>query len=218
MLFLKLDAITVALRKVGAVICDFLYTIISLLYQLFTGIARLDILSTVAIKPIYQRVTMILTIVMVFYITFEFVKYTIQPDTFTDKEKGAGNLLQRIVIVVVLIALVPTIFEYAMKLQNRVIETQVISKVIIGNTGTDYKSFGSEFSSNILSLFYYVDDKDEDGACYNDSLPDCTMARSAVENSTESLRKHGISTISPTINIPSLKTIKVGQCLIKNFF
>ena len=207
MLFLKLNVVTGALRTVGAVICDFIYTIIALLYQLFMVIARLDILQSVDIKPIYQRVTMILTIVMTFYITFEFVKYAISPDTISDKEKGVGNILKRIVIVVIMIAFIPNIFEWGFKLQNRIIETQFISKAIIGKTDGNYKNYGSQFSANVLSLFYYVDDKDTDGACYNDNGVDCTLARSTVDKKMNRLREHGISTITPLINLPSLKSI-----------
>ena len=116
MFFLDLDPGEKVIRWFGAVICDAIYTLISKVYELFMLVARLNILSSPQIQPIYQRVTMILTIVMVFYITFEFVKYTISPDTFTDKEKGAGNILKRVIIVISLIALVPEIFTTAYKL------------------------------------------------------------------------------------------------------
>ena len=49
-------------------------------------VSQLNILSSSDIEPIYQRVTLILTIVMTFYITLQFVKYVVQPDAMTDKE------------------------------------------------------------------------------------------------------------------------------------
>ena len=64
-----------ALRGLGAVLCNVIYNLISWIYQLFMVVAQLNILSEGTTHEIYQRVTMILTIVMTFYITFEFVKY-----------------------------------------------------------------------------------------------------------------------------------------------
>ena len=111
-----------ALRGLAAVLCNVIYNLISWIYQLFMVVAQLNILSEGTTHEIYQRVTMILTIVMTFYITFEFVKYTINPDTFTDKDKGVGNILQRMVIVVVLIAFVPEIFSLAYQGQSAIIK------------------------------------------------------------------------------------------------
>lgn len=211
MLISRINVVTGALRTVGAVICDFIYEIIAGLYQLFTVIARLNVLQAVDIKPIYQRVTMILTIVMTFYITFQFVKYAIEPDTFTDKEKGVGNILKRIVIVVIMLAFMPNIFELGFKLQNRIIETQFISKAIIGKTQGDFTSYGNEFAANVLNLFYYVDDRDADGGCYNDNGSDCNEARTAVKENLQKLRQTGKSDIHGNINIPSEKSLLRGD-------
>lgn len=166
MQFLKMNFAIEAIRMLMAMICQFLYPLISNLYNLFINISKVDILSTEQVKPIYQRVTMILTIIMVFYITFECVKYIVQPEGLTDKEKGVGNIVYRMIIVVVLIAFVPGIFEGAYKLQNTIIERNVIGKVILGNnTNTDPSKFGSTFSSNLLSIGYTVEEENIDAEC-----------------------------------------------------
>lgn len=204
MFFLDLDAGTKVIRRFGAIICDVIYTLISKVYELFITVARLNILSSPQIQPIYQRVTMILTIVMVFYITFEFVKYTISPDTITDKEKGAGNILKRVIIVISLIALVPEIFTTAYKLQNRIIETQLISKVILGTGSTDYTTYGNEFSANTLNLFYYYDED----ACSSSSaglINECSEAQKTVTENLNKIRTTGDSDIVTGINLASGK-------------
>ena len=146
-----------ALRGLGAVLCHFIYWVISNAFQLFITVSRLNILSSEAIQPIYQRVTMILTIVMTFYITFEFVKYVVQPDAATDKEKGAGNIAFKLIAVILLIAFVPRIFSKAYELQNKLIENQVFSKIILGKKNADFNHFGNNFSANMFSLFIRVD-------------------------------------------------------------
>lgn len=197
MLLLKIGVVVKVLRSLAAVICNFLYRIIATMYQLFMTISRLDILSSDQIAPIYQRITMILTIVMTFYITFEFVKYTIQPDMMTDKDKGMGNILQRIVLVVIMIAFVPTIFRFAYSLQSRIVESQLISKVLLGRTNTNYVSYGNEFSAVMLNLFYDVDPDN----CSNMRKGDCTKASTTVTNNLNNLKTKGTVDIASDINL-----------------
>lgn len=184
MLFLSAKTIAMtALRLLGAVLCDWIYGLIATVYQLFMTVARLNILSSDEIAPIYQRVTMILTIIMVFYITFEVVKYVVSPDTISDKEKGAGGVVKRMIIVIVLIAFVPRIFSMAYDLQSRIIENQVFSKVILGEVNANYDTFGSDFSANMLSIFYNIDEQ----ACASGGK-ECKSAQTIVNSNLENLR------------------------------
>lgn len=177
-----------AIRGIGILLCKGIYWLISLLFQLFMTVSRLNILSSDEIAPIYQRITMILTIVMVFYITFEFVKYVVQPDTIGDKEKGVGNIALKMIIVILLIAFVPKIFSTGYELQNRVIETQVFSKVILGKKGTDLNNFGGDFSANIFSLFYTVDlDVCENQCDEAQKMIDANLYKLRTEGSTKYL-------------------------------
>ena len=204
MVFLELSIFRKAFRFIGAVICDVIYTLIATIYEVFITVARLNNLSSDQIQPIYQRITMILTIVMLFYVTFEFVKYVISPDTITDKEKGVGNILKRIIIVVVMIALVPEMFSVAYKLQNRIIETQLISKIIVGSTNADYTTYGNDFSANMLSLFYYYDED----ACSGTNaglINECSEASQTVAEKLEHIRQTGDSDIVDGINLASGK-------------
>lgn len=138
-------------------LCSLIYGFIVVLFNLFTSMTQLDILEQSTINGIYQRITMIMTIVMVFYITFEFVKYVVSPDTIIDKEKGAGNIVKRIIISIVLIAFIPNIFSIAMELQDKILKTNVISKVIFGQEDFDYKTAGSNFAGDTFAAFYRVD-------------------------------------------------------------
>lgn len=158
MQILELGLIQSALRSLAAFLCKAIYRLIAWLYELFITISRVNILSSEEIAPIYQRITMVLTIVMVFYITFEFVKYVVQPDTINDKEKGVGNIALKMVVVILLIAFVPKIFTMAYDLQGRIIDTQFLSKVILGNNSvnTSMGDYGKKFSADVFSVFYKV--------------------------------------------------------------
>lgn len=168
MLFLDLPFWRQALRGIMATLCDFIYSIMSFFYDLFNNVSQINILTSADVQPIYQRITMILTIVMVFYITFQFVKYVVQPDAMTDKEKGAGNIVYKMVIVIVLIAFVPKIFEMAYDVQNTIISKNVISKVILGpQASMDEENLGSGFASSVFNMFYYVSPENVNKDCYD---------------------------------------------------
>lgn len=145
---------------VWSMLCSLIYGLIIIMFNLFNHIAEIDLLSTDQISGIYQRLTMIITIVMVFYITFEFVKYVVKPDSITDKEKGVGNIMVRIIVSILLIAFIPNIFKIGYELQGRILNTNVIPKVIFGKEDFDYKSEGSNLAGNIFAAFYRVNYSD----------------------------------------------------------
>jgi len=164
---------------------EFIYSIMGFFYELFNIVTKTNILSSKDVQPIYQRMTMILTIVMVFYITFQFVKYVVQPDNMTDKEKGAGNIVYKMVIVIVLIAFVPKIFEGAYKVQNVIINKNVIPKVILGpQASIDEENLGPSFAASVFSMFYYVEAENANKDCY-----DGVTCHEIVANNLSDLQK-----------------------------
>lgn len=207
MMFLGIDIALIGsqiLRWIGAGVCNLIYWLISKFFQLFMIVSQLNILSSTDIEPIYQRVTLILTIVMTFYITLEFIKYVVQPDAMTDKEKGVGNIITRIIIAIVLIAFVPKIFTIAYDVQNKLISNQVFSKVFLGETNTNFETFGSSFSADMLGVFYAVDED----VCGGSNDSECTEAENIVESNLFQLREGGEVTLLPGIN--STKEITVN--------
>lgn len=173
---------------VWSFLCSIIYMLIIWLFSIFNSLAKLDLLSTDKFSGIYQRLTMIMTIVMVFYITFEFVKYVVSPDTVTDKEKGAGKIVMRIVTAILLIAFIPTIFNIGYDLQGRILKTNVIPKVIFGEEDWDYTSAGSNFVGDIFAAFYRVNRS-------NCGTPaDCEKAQAKVDSVIKKW-KNGIGSV-----------------------
>lgn len=204
MQILELGLIQSALRSLAAFLCKAIYRLIAWLYELFITISRVNILSSEEIAPIYQRVTMVLTIVMVFYITFEFVKYVVQPDTINDKEKGVGNIALKMVIVILLIAFVPKIFTMAYDLQGRIIDTQFLSKVILGNNSvnTSMGDYGKKFSADVFHVFYKVN-TDVCNGCDSEDVVNFNLKRLATVGDLKYLEmglNESVKDISPATN------------------
>lgn len=194
-------------------LCSIVYGLIVVAFNLFTEISQLDILSADKVNGIYQRLTMIITIVMVFYITFEFIKYVISPDTISDKEKGAGKVVIRIVTAILLIAFVPTIFSWGYKIQQKILDTNVIPVVIFGQKNWDYKSAGSNFAGNVFSAFYRAN-------CDSETTEkECNDARETVDNTIALFKEdQGIRALGGAIGTDiwnSLKSIGTGKKLIQ---
>ena len=185
MQFLDLPFWEKAIRGVMALLCQLIYPLISWLYTLFINVTKVNILSTSSVQPIYNRITLILTIVMVFYVTFETVKYVVQPDTFVDKEKGAGKLVYRIIIVIVLLAFVPKIFEWSMKFQNAIIDKGIIGRVIIGEQSSEPDEFGGTFAASVFSLFYKVSEEHAEEKCEG------IKCKTVVQMNLYTLQKNG---------------------------
>lgn len=178
-----LDIIGGIFNIIWSLLCSLIYGLIVIMFNIFNSITELDFLSTDKISGIYQRLTMIITIVMVFYITFAVVKYIVSPDTVTDKEKGAGKIVMRIVIAILLIAFVPTIFKIGYDLQGRILKTNIISKVIFGQEDWDYKTAGSNFAGDTFAAFYRVN------ASNCKSEADCKKAQAKVDSVISSWKK-----------------------------
>lgn len=195
-----LDAIPRMLNVIWSILCAPIYYLMSLFYNVFVMIPQINILKDLKIEDIYQRITMIIVIVMAFYITFEVVKYVVQPDTITDKEKGTSKMALRIVFVILMLAFIPRIFTIAYDLQGRIINSDIIAKVLLGvkeDSNSIFSSRGSEFSADVFGLFYGLNTEacplDSSGEIDGSDLKNidkvtCETAKKAVDFNLELLR------------------------------
>lgn len=146
------------IRTLLASICDIVYRLIIVFYQLFMAIGDATILTSADIQKIFNRIGLILGIIMMFRLIFSFVQYLLDPDKITDKETGVGGLIKKVLVVILALGLVNWVFEKAFELQSNILEENVIGKVILGvgsSKDIDMKEFGTMFSYTLYSNFYY---------------------------------------------------------------
>lgn len=122
-------------RYVCMSIDNVVYWFVEVILQLIMDLSKVEIFTQTTINTITKRIYIILGLVMVFKMMISFIQILIDPDTLTDKEKGAGSVLKRVVISLVLIVLVPSIFSTARKIQTYVLP--IIPRVIMGVTAED---------------------------------------------------------------------------------
>ena len=164
---------------------DFLRTVLadidglvfSLLGWVIEGIFNLSTLNvnTEFVKTLYTRVYVLLSVFMVFKLSFSFLKYLVSPDAMTDKEQGVGKLVGRIVTMIVMLIVFPIFaFQGISSMGNRTIlqilqdgVITTIPRVILGtgikeNTNDEgsaskfnVKTNGEQLALSMLKSFYY---------------------------------------------------------------
>ena len=176
-----------ALNSLSAWLCKTIYPLIAYAYKLFYNIGVLRIIKNDKIEPIYQRITLILGLVMLFVITFQLIQYIMEPDNFTDKEKGFGKVMVRMVVSVVLIAVVPYIFDFAFEVQSDIMSNNLIPKIILGG-GEVNENWGNELSATVFEKFYQVNPNLDNPVCDD---PSGATAERIVNANLDDLRNNG---------------------------
>lgn len=108
------------------------YGLIQVFYTAFSDIARTRVLTDTTLKEFANRIYVFLALIMLFKLAFSIITYIVNPDNFTNNEKGIGKLIQNIIITLVLIVLTPKIFDQAYNLQRIVLKENIFGRVILG--------------------------------------------------------------------------------------
>ena len=116
-----------------------LFNFIGTLYDLLMAISRTTILTQGDIAELVGRVQLLLGIFMLFKLSFSFITYIINPDDFSDKSKGFGKLMQNAVISLLMLVLVPYVFQMAYNLQTKILEENVLARLILGTENENEK-------------------------------------------------------------------------------
>ena len=139
------------------------YFFLSGIFDIFFAIANADIFQGSVINTFYSRIQMILGILMIFRISITLLQIIVNPDMFKDKQKGAGSLVMRIAVMLILLTLIVPInisntngnplneqiksngilFGFLYQFQNSIVEDNILGKLILGsNTDTTTSNSG----------------------------------------------------------------------------
>ena len=135
------------------------FNFISTIYDFLITIARTSVLSQADIIDMADRIYKLLAIFMIFKVTFSLIMYVVNPDDFSDKNKGVGKLGTNIVISLALLILTPYIFSYAYQLQTIILEDNSLSALIFGDaqensTESPFESAGDSMAYITMAPFF----------------------------------------------------------------
>ena len=129
------------------------YFFLSGIFNVFFAVANAQFLQGGVINTFYARIQMILGIFMIFRLSIILLQIIINPDMFKDKNKGAGSIVMRVAVMLVLLTLIIPIdgisendpselnqqirsngilFGFLNQVQNTVVQDNVLGKLILG--------------------------------------------------------------------------------------
>ena len=155
------EAIMDSIRTFMLTLCDGIYRLIYFTFYVFEKLGTATIIQEEQVQDIFTRVGLIIGIFMVFRLTFAFIQYIIDPDSMVDNKKGAGNIIKKIIIAIVLLGSTSTIFKLAFRAQDLIVDSHIISKIIFNNDVEETESFGGRLSSEVFTAFYRLNDEAE---------------------------------------------------------
>lgn len=108
-----------------------LYNVIEILYRVFSAIANVNLFDRDVFTKFTERMYLVVGIAMLFIFAYNLVLMIINPE---DK-KSTGQmtkLVKETIISLVLVVLLPTVFNYMTIFQKNILDSQIITKIIIG--------------------------------------------------------------------------------------
>lgn len=120
------------IRGFFAIVDKMVYWFVSLLISLFDNLSTIRLFDSDITKAFATRIFYIISIVMIFKVSFSIIKFIINPDDFSNNERGMGKVIQSVIITLVALASVQSIFEFSYNLQKEILDKNIIEKLILG--------------------------------------------------------------------------------------
>ena len=145
------------------------YSLVEGAYNIITELARTTILGQETIESFASRIYVLIGIVMLFKVAFSLISMFLNPDSFNNSKAGGGKLVQRIVVSLLLLIMVPTIFEWGFRLQSLIIDGNVLPTIILGgssdptHTSDTFTNAGKMISVTVFKSFFTPDGCDSNG-------------------------------------------------------
>ena len=186
-----------AIRNIFIIFDACIYYFVNFGFTMLFNIATFNIVDRKMIFDLVSRIQLIIGIFMLFQLAMTIIKGIVNPDSFTDSKNGAGNVIMRIIVSLVLLALlVPlnisapkneyekqinnngVLFGTLYSLQYRILTNDTLGKLILGDDSTNYTSsdpdsksldeFGNNFTTTVIKAFYTLNVDDEGNYVCND--------------------------------------------------
>lgn len=153
------------------------YSSINTVYNVFIMLTKIKIMDGTEANQIIQRVYILIGVVMLFLLSYSLLKSIVNPDN--KSIESSGKVIFNIIKAIVLVAFVPTLFDFAFDVQYAVLNQDTIGKLITGSA-TDtasgnsvIKDGGINMAMDILQAFI-IPNTDEFNQ--GEKLKNCTAA------------------------------------------
>lgn len=132
------------------------YWFVSVCYNLFVFLATEPIFKEEFFTDFARRIYAILGVFMLFYLAYALLNALVDPEKLSKGDKSVSKLAMNLVISLILLGLSPTIFNYAYRLQNYILSSNLIGAIVMGSEleeTNSITSFGDELSFTVMNTF-----------------------------------------------------------------
>lgn len=139
------------------------YWFVSVCYNLFVFLATEPIFKEEFFTDFARRIYAILGVFMLFYLAYALLNALVDPDKLSKGDKSVSKLAMNLVISLILLGLSPTIFNYAYRLQNYILSSNLIGAIVMGSEleeTNSITSFGDELSFTVMNTFINPENAD----------------------------------------------------------
>lgn len=119
-------------RTFFAMLDRMVYSLITVFYNTISDLASAQLVNSDVITTITSRFYALLSVFMIFKVSFSLISYIVNPDKISDKTKGGGTLIKNIVITFALIVSVPFAFNLMYEAQSAILADQLIPRFLLG--------------------------------------------------------------------------------------
>lgn len=146
-----------------------IYSFISYIYNIFLILAGGGrIFDDTQIGDMISRIYVIIGVIVLFLVAYSLLKSMVNPDEAFKGKKSPVNIIKDVLISIVLISIVPYIFDFAFEFQNSLLINNTIGKIIAGSaTGGNEDTIrmgGYKMAEGVWQAFIHP----ADGKCATD--------------------------------------------------
>lgn len=125
------------IRNLSFLLDWMIYGLMGQIYELIITIAKMsgDLFDTSSgsdISNLILNIYAVIGVIMLFKLTLSLLNSIVNPDQLFDQEKGFGKIVVRSIIALTLIVIIPTIFNYGMRIQSIILENNVFERLFVG--------------------------------------------------------------------------------------
>ena len=178
MILTILDDVAETFWKIIISLVGSIFKLVNSAYRIFLALAEADIFENAEFDIITKNMYEILSIVMLFALAYGILVKIVDPENSKSGVDGK-KILQKLVMAIVLLALIPSIFSFMFGLQEAILKSNVLNSIFTGSSNVgaqNIQNAGNVMAVNSFKPFFTPN-------VNNDTNPE--DARGIIKNHTE---------------------------------
>lgn len=154
--------VTDVLREIAMGISTMIAGLIGTLYDVIFALGTSRIFTDDFYVNFASKVGLLLGIYMLFRLMLALITYLVDPDKISDKKEGAGKIVVRVIVVIVLLASYNTLFNTLYNVQNEVLTSDFFPNLFFDKDAAIIQN-GGKFALQYSSIFASLEKADDAG-------------------------------------------------------